>query len=223
MSDTKNKNTDNTRKALNIVFACVAIGAAVATVLLSPFGKRLISKAETTVPEITWEAMQNTLTTAEAIETTEPSETAEATSSIAPSVSIPSPTIPTKDPYKNYTLFIDPKTFNSSLERGVTTLIAKGNENVTMTITPLKDKSYTDLCSETEKTCALSNDKKLNIKNLYSCYRSQSGDKDNDIITTVYCIDAGNGGSIEIKYQYPVSAKEYEKNFDILLSMFKVL
>ncbi len=223
MSDSKNKNTNNTRKILNIVFACIAIGAAVATILLSPFGKRLISKEETTIQEITWEAMQNPVTTKENTQTVEASETAESTSSDIPSISVPLPTVPAKDPYKNYTLFIDPRTFTSTSDRGVTTVTAKENKDVSLIITPIKDKGYNELCADTEKIYSPITDKKLNVKSLYSGYRLQSGDKDNDIITTVYCIDDGRGGSIEIKYQYPVSAREYEKDFDILLSMFKVL
>lgn len=222
MAGSKNINPDKTRKLLNIVFACVAIGAAVTTFLLSPIGRRLTSSEETTLPEITWEAMQSEVITT--LNTTYLPETSVvSTSSDTPSVSVPEPTSPTVDPYKNYTLFIDKSTFESTLETGVTTLIAKGNEKVKMTITPLSATSYTKLCTDTKKTHSALNDKEiLKIENLNSCYRSQTGDKDEDIITTVYCIDDGKGASIEIKYQYPVAAKEYEKDFDILLSMFKV-
>ena len=223
MAEKKNQNTDNTRKILNIIFACVAIGAAVATFLLSPLGKKITPKEETTAPEITWEAMQNPITTKENTETVETSENSTEMPSDIPSVSIPLPTTPVKDPYKNYTLFIDPMTFTSTSHRGVTTITAKENQNVTLIVTPFKEKSYTELCTDTEKTFSPITDKKLNVKCLYSGYRLQSGDKDTDIITTVYCVDNGKGGSIEIKYQYPVSAKDYEKDFDILLSMFKVL
>lgn len=224
MAGSKNMNTDKTRQVLNIIFACVAIGAAVAAFLLSPMGRRLTSPKETMPSEITWEAMQSEVITTK--ETTDLPETSTSvnTSSDKPSVSVPEPTSPTVDPYKNYTLFIDKSTFDFTLETGVTTITAKGNANVKMTITPLNNTSYTKLCTDTENVHAAITDKEmLKIENLNSCYRSQTGDKDEDIITTVYCVDDGKGGSIEIKYQFPVSAKEYEKNFDILLSMFKVV
>ena len=223
MSDNKNKNTDKTRQIFNIIFACVAIGAAVTAFLLSPLGRRITDKTETTIPPITWEAMEssNVITTEETSETAEVSTTI---SSDDPSFSVPQPTNPTVDPYKNYTFFIDKSTFDYTLETGVTTLTAKGNKNVTMTVTPLNTTSYTKLCTDTKNAHAALTDKEiLKIENLNSCYRSQTGDKDEDIITTVYCIDDGKGGSIEIKYQYPVSAKEYERDFDILLSMFKLI
>ncbi len=217
MTDNKNK----VRQILNIVFACVAVGAAVVTFLLTPFGRRLTGKAEITDTLQETEFSQSTVPSAPSVTYTETVSVPETTE--APSFSVPHSTEPTIDPYKNYTLFIDRSTFDSKCETGVTTLTAKGNSNVKMTITPLSNVSYTKLCADTKKSFAVFTDKgMLKIESLNSCYRSQTGDKDDDVVTTVYCIDDGKGGSIEIKYQYPVIAKEYEKDFDILLSMFKV-
>lgn len=226
MAESKNSNSDKSRQILNIFFACVAIGAAVATFLLSPAGRRLTSKDETTLPPITWETMESTIETLPPTTATEITVQTEATTIISeePSFTVPKGTSPTTDPYKNYTFFTDKSVFDSTVNMGVTTLVAKGNPNVKMTITPLNDVSYSQLCEDTKKSHAPVTDKDmLKIESLNSCYRSQTGDMDEDIVTTVFCIDDGKGGSIEIKYQYPLSAKEYEKNFDILLSMFKVL
>lgn len=218
MTDNKTK----VRQILNIFFACVAIAAAVVTFLLTPYGRRLTGKAESNVAPSTDAPLQTTVpavpsaTHADTVSTSGTSE--------APSFSVPQSTEPSTDPYKNYAFFIDKSAFDSTYEKGVTTITAKGNVNVKMTVTPLADVSYTKLCTDTKKTYdALTDKERLKIENLNSCYRSQTGDKDNDVVTTVYCIDDGKGGSIEIKYQYPVIAKKYEKNFDVLLSMFKVI
>lgn len=230
MAESKNIKSDKPRQVLNIVFACVAIGAAVATFLLSPAGRRFTSKDETTLPPVTWEETAGTAeTTILTLPPTTEAQTQEETettiaSSESSSVYIPQPTSPSTDPYKNYTFFIDKTVFDSSVDMGVTTLVAKGNEKVKMTITPFSDVSYSILCENTKKTHAPLTDKEiLKIESLNSCYRSQTGDMDEDIVTTIYCIDDGKGGSIEIKYEYPLAAKEYENNFDVLLSMFKVL
>lgn len=226
MAESKNIKSDKPRQILSIIFACVAIGAAVATFLLSPAGRRLTSKDDTTIPPITWETMESTIETIPPVTETEAQNQVETPviNSESSSISIPQPTSPTTDPYKNYTFFIDKSVFDSTVNEGVTTLTVKGNEKVKMTVTPLREVSYSQLCENTKKSHAPLTDKEiLKIESLNSCYRSQTGDMDEDIVTTVYCIDDGNGGSIEIKYQYPNSAKDYENNFDILLSMFKVL
>ena len=142
---------------------------------------------------------------------------------VKPSVSIPPSTDPTPDIYKNYSIFIDKRTFDYTENEGVTTLVAKNNKQVTITVTPHRDISYTQLCTETKKSHAqLPADKNLKLKNLNTAFSSQTGDKDDDIITTIYCIDDGKGGSIELKSQLPVSAEGYKDDIQLVLSMFTV-
>ena len=83
---------------------------------------------------------------------------------------------------------------------------------------------YKECCRATEK-----NHKKLNgsaslkIENTNTVYRSQTGDGDSDIITTVYCVDDKKGGCIIIDCRTPVNATKYMETIEIMLSMFKVL
>lgn len=224
MAETKKPSNDKTRRILNITFACIAVGALIATVLLSPFGKRLLKKEETTAVE-TQAHTEVTVNTEKPVVTEtrvlNDGDTAEANT--APSVSVPPSTNPVQDIYKNYSVFIDKRTFDYTENEGVTTLVAKDNKQVTITVTPHKDMSYSQLCTEVKKSHAqLPADKKLNLKNLNTAFSSQTGDKDSDVITTVYCIDDGKGGSIELKTQLPVSAEGYKDDIQLVLSMFTV-
>ncbi len=215
MAESKKPINDKPRQILNIVFAGIAVCAAVVTLLLTPFGKRLIGKdttaasAEQSSSEIFLSENSTTVTDS----TVQASDT--------PSVSVPKPTKPQVDSYKNYTFFIDKKTFNYVENDGVTMLTAKNNSDVTMTVTPMKSVSYTKLCEETAKTHQRIRDNDIlkNLENLSVVYGSEK----DGLVTTIYCVDDGTGGCIEIKCQYPTSAAEYEKDFKILLSMFKVL
>ena len=220
MAETK-KSNDKTRRVLNIMFACIAIGALIATVLLSPFGKRLLKKEETT-------AVQTEAQTESAVSTTKPvipEENSQNTgdnssaSSAKPSVSVPPSTDPSPDIYKNYSIFIDKRTFDYTENQGVTTLVAKNNKQVTVTVTPHKDMSYTQLCTEVKKSHEqLPADKKLKLENLNTAFSTENG----NIITTVYCIDDGKGGSIELKTQLPTNEKDYNDDITLILSMFTV-
>ena len=136
-----------------------------------------------------------------------------------PSVSVPKPTSPIVDTNKNYTFFVDKNVFDCIDSEGVTTLKAKDNNSVIITVTPYNSVSYSSLCSNTAKIHERDGEQpKLNIENLYAVYHSDK----NGTTTTVYCIDDNNGGSIKIKYERPSDADEYDKNFEILASMFKV-
>lgn len=208
---------DKTRRILQTVFACIAIISAVITLALTPVGKKLLKSGETS--EIT----ATSPVTTDEVQTTAVEASAENSEERSTAVSIPTPTEPTTDPYKNYNIFIDFKTFDYTVEKGVTTLVAKENSKVTMTVTPLK-KDYSEHCDELlDSYASMGDSATLNIENINSGYRSQTGDKDDDIITTVYCVDDGKGGCIEIKYQTPVSAEGYARRFEILLTMFNVL
>lgn len=215
----KKPDSDKGRRVLNVVFLCVAVGAAVTTLLLTPFGKRLLPNADTTAQSTTTStAVSTTVTEAHTVTESETDSKSEETT-----VFVPEPTEPTVDPYKNYSVLINKTKFNYTEEKGVTTLTAKDNENVILTVTPFTDKSYTKLCEETKELHdAISVGDEFTVEALNSAYRSQTGDKDDDIITTVYCVDDGKGGSIEIKYQTPVNAREFENDFNILLSMFTI-
>lgn len=125
---------------------------------------------------------------------------------------------------KGYAILIDTTSFTSAEnEDGVTVVTAKENDKVKMTITPLNDVSYDTLCLDTLAFYGeLGENSALKIGSKNSAYRSQTGDKDDDVITTVYCVDNGKGGSIEIRYETPVSADGYSEDFETMLSMFKV-
>ncbi len=121
---------------------------------------------------------------------------------------------------KRYTFFLDTRTFTSTENGNVTILIAKDNDNVKMTITPLRGTSYTQLCTDTEQYASpLEEICELNVMTIYSAYQTQA----DGIVTTVYCVDDGVGSSIEIKYTVPENEINFTKDFELLLSMFKLL
>ncbi len=217
MSDKKKRN-------LIIVLCILALVIAIVAIAFAPFGRKATSDSDS--PNIT-DASDITETTQ--ITTTESTSASEATETTADSTEttfvVPPSTDPIINPNKNYTLFIDKTVFDvSENDDGVTTLTAKDNGTVKMTITPVREMSYRQCCRATEK-----NHKKLNgsaaleIANTNTAYRSQTGDSDSDIITTVYCVDDDKGGCIVIECRTPVNATKYIETIEIMLSMFKVL
>lgn len=217
MSDKKKRN-------LIIVLCILALVIAIVAIAFAPFGRKATSDSDS--PNIT-DASDITETTQ--ITTTESTSASETTETTADSTEttfvVPPSTDPIINPNKNYTLFIDKTVFDvSENDDGVTTLTAKDNGTVKMTITPVREMSYRQCCRATEK-----NHKKLNgsaaleIANTNTAYRSQTGDSDSDIITTVYCVDDDKGGCIVIECRTPVNATKYIETIEIMLSMFKVL
>ena len=197
---------------LIVAFICLIITATVMVLLLTPFGKQLLGFGKNGEPmgESTSEAVIETVATSR--------ETLLSPEEI-PSVSIPAPTEPTIDTDKNYTFFVDKNVFNQTQAEGTTTLTAKENKNVVVTVTPYKTVSYAELCTTTAKLHYKdSTQPELNTDNLYAVYHSET----NGTTTTIYCIDDGNGGSIKLKLERPAGATEYDKHFEILVSMFKV-
>lgn len=213
----KNENTSNKkRNILIIVFICLIVLATICVLVLSPFGKSLLGIGKNGEPIGTPPTdfiSENAKTTEETSKVTliSPDE--------MPSVSVPKPTSPTVDTNKNYTFFVDKNVFDCIDSEGVTTLKAKDNNSVIITVTPYNSVSYSSLCSNTAKIHERDGEQpKLNIENLYAVYHSDK----NGTATTVYCIDDNNGGSIKLKYERPSDADEYDKDFEILASMFKV-
>ncbi len=216
MSDKKKRN-------LIIVLCVLAVVIAIVAIAFNPFGKKATGNSDS--PNIS-DISDFTQTTTATSTTSEPSEATE-TSVLTTETTfvVPSSTDPIINPNKNYTLFIDKSVFEfSENDDGITTLTAKDNGSVKMTITPVREMSYKQCCTATEK-----NHKKLNssaalkIENANTVYRSQTGDSDNDIITTVYCVDDKKGGCIVIECRTPVNATKYMETIEIMLSMFKVL
>lgn len=209
--------SDKKRRTLIIVLCVLAVVVAVAAIIVAPFGRK--ATGETDSPAITQNAQSTTENTAVSTNTTSEEISEEVSFSVPPS------TEPNINPNKNYTLFIDKSTFSfTENEDGTMELVAKDNSNVKMTITPIRDESYKQRCNKAEDNHSkLSNSENLEIENTNSAYRSQTGDKGSDIITTVYCVDDNKGGCIEIMYQTPVSATEYAETIEIMLSMFKVI
>ena len=216
MSDKKKRN-------LIIILCVLAVIIAVVAIAFAPFGKKATGNSDS--PNIS-DVSEITQTTTEISTTTKVSETTEPTVlSTETTFAVPSSTDPIINPNKNYTLFIDKSVFESDEnDDGITTLTAKDNSNVTVTITPVREMGYKECCRATEKNHKkLSNSASLKIENTNTVYRSQTGDSDSDIITTVYCVDDKKGGCIIIDCRIPVNATKYMDTIEIMLSMFKVL
>jgi len=214
MSNKKKRN-------LIIILGVLAIAIAISAIALSPFGKKATGNSDS--PNITDspESTQAITETTTLPETT----TEEASQSTETSFVVPSSTDPVINPNKNYTLFIDKSVFeiNEKVD-GETILTAKNDPSVSMTITPVREMSYKQCCRATEnKHEKLDGSEKLEIENTNTVYRSQTGESDSDIITTVYCIDDNKGGCIVIDCRTPVGSPEYMNTIKIMLSMFKVL
>ena len=215
MSDKKKRN-------LIIVLCVLAVVIAIVAIAFAPFGKKATGDSDS--PNIS-DVSEITQTTAEISTTTEVSETTKTTVSTETTFVVPSSTDPIINPNKNYTLFIDKTIFESSENGdGITTLTAKDNGAVKMPITPVREMSYKQCCTATEKNHKkLSSSAALKIENTNTVYRSQTGDSDSDIITTVYCVDDKKGGCIVIECRIPVNATSYMETIEIMLSMIKVI
>lgn len=216
MSDKKKRN-------LIIVLCVLAVVIAIVAIAFAPFGKKATGNSDS--PNIA-DSSEISPTSIVTTTTSEPAETTEATViSTETTFVVPSSTDPVINPNKNYTLFIDKTIFDvSENDDGITTLVAKDNSNVKMTITPVREMGYKECCRATEKNHKkLSSSAALKIENTNTVYRSQTGDGDSDIITTVYCIDDKKGGCIVIDCRTPVNSTKYMDTIEIMLSMFKVL
>ena len=215
MSDKKKRN-------LIIVLCILAVVIAIVAIAFAPFGKKATGDSDS--PNIT-DISETTGTTTEIITTSEPinSETDEI--STETTFVVPSSTDPVINPNKNYTLFIDKTVFDvTENASGITTLTAKDNGNVKITITPVREMGYKECCRATEKNHKkLGSSAALKIENTNTVYRSQTGDSNSDIVTTVYCVDDKKGGCIIIDCRTPVVANSYMETIEIMLSMFKVL
>lgn len=213
MSDKKKRN-------LIIVLCVLAVVIAIVAIAFAPFGKKATGNSDS--PNIT-DITESTQITTEITTTSESSETT--VLSTETTFVVPSSTDPIINPNKNYTLFIDKTIFESGeTDDGITTLTAKDNSNVKVTITPVREMSYKQCCTATEKNHKkLGDSAKLKIENTNTVYRSQTGDTDSDIITTVYCVDDKKGGCIVIDCRTPVNATKYMETIEIMLSMFKVI
>lgn len=216
MSDKKKRN-------LIIVLCVLAVVIAIVAIAFAPFGKKATGNSDS--PNIA-DSSEISPTLIVTTTTSEPAETTEATViSTETTFVVPSSTDPVINPNKNYTLFIDKTIFDiSENDDGITTLVAKDNSNVKMTITPVREMGYKECCRATEKNHKkLSSSAALKIENTNTVYRSQTGDGDSDIITTVYCIDDKKGGCIVIDCRTPVNSTKYMDTIEIMLSMFKVV
>ena len=195
---------------------------AIVAIAFAPFGKKATGNSDspniTDIIETTQSVVSDFSEEASEIQETESNST-------DTTLAIPQSTDPIVNPNKNYTLFIDKTVFDASeSDDGSTSLIAKDNGSVKMTITPVREMSYKQCCNATEKNHKkLSSSANLKIGNTNTVYRSQTGDTDNDIITTVYCVDDNKGGCIVIECRVPVAATKYTETIEIMLSMFKVL
>lgn len=219
------KTNNKARIAIRVVFGIIAVASLVTMVLISPFGKRLMGKDEATTTEGVVETIPGGVETEPFVpptkEDTAESEVQEGTTNPTPavSVSVPQPTQPVENPLKNYSIFINSYKFNYTEENGITTAVAKDDENIKMTVTPKGDITYSDLCEKVKSELGSpASDRKLQLANANTCYSSET----DHIKTTVFCVDDGKGGSIEIRYHYPADKDGYEDEFSFMISMFKV-
>jgi hypothetical protein len=201
------------RPKLHVGLGVVALLSAVATLVLSPIGQKALKKDDSSQAKPSTPPIVVSTTTKPA--STQPA-TQTATYADEHKVEATKP----KKKTKNYTLFIYEKVFIWAEDKGVTTIYAKSDKDANMTITPMKGMSYKALCDSTKTYASpVSKYQKINSKNLCSVFQTKQA----GIVTTIYCIDDGKGSSIEIKYQYPSANEKIKKDFNILLSMFKVL
>ena len=220
MSDKKKRN-------LIIVLCILAIVIAIVAIAFAPFGRKATGNSDspkiTDNGKITQSVAESSFETASETETTTTQVTEDSSSDTT--IVIPPSTDPIVNPNKNYTLFIDKTVFESKEnDDGVMTLTAKDNGSVKMTITPVRDMRNKQCFRATEKNHKkLCDSANLENKNNNTAYRSQTGDSDSDIITTVYCVDDKKGGCIIIECRTPVGATQYMETIEIMLSMFKVI
>ncbi len=199
--DAKAQRKVKIRAALHWIFGVVALISLAATLLLSPLGDFLRKPAED---------KDNIISTTGASDGNQ-GESADRNEA-------PPSTTEAKQP-KKYSLLIYKNDFISAVEEDITIIYAKSSKDATMTITPIKGTSFKALSDNTAADYKKTSDfQEINCTNSYNVY-SKTVD---NIVYRVYCIDDGEGSSIEIKYQYPKDNKEIEEGFDILLSMFKV-
>lgn len=216
--------SDKKKRILIIILCVLAVVIAIVAIAFAPFGKKATGSSDSPniadSSEITQSVEQSSSETASEATTTQVTEATSTDTTIV----IPPSTDPIVNPNKNYTLFIDKTVFDASeSDDGSTSLVAKNNSNVKMTITPVREMSYRQCCTATEKNHKkLDSSAKLDIQNTNTAYRSQTGDSDSDIITTVYCVDDNKGGCIVIECNTPVGSTGYMKTIEIMLSMFKV-
>lgn len=216
--------SDKKKRGLIIALCVLAVVIAIVAIAFEPFGKKTTGNSDspniTDVSDTTEAAKITTTESATASETTETTADSTETTFV-----VPPSTDPIINPNKNYTLFIDKTVFDASEnDDGVTTLTAKDNGTVKMTITPVREMGYRECCRATEKKHErLNSSAALEIPNTNTAFRSQTGDSDSDIVTTVYCVDDDKGGCIVIECRTPVNAAEYMETIEIMLSMFKVI
>ncbi len=137
--------------------------------------------------------------------TVEPQQTAE-------DITIPQSTEPAAKT-KNYTFYIDKLKYDSVEEDGVTKLTAKDGSGAVMTVAPVASKSYEEYCDMLASE--LGKGEKLPIAFENSGFGNAS--------EIAYCVDDGKGGCIEIRYSVPDGGEKYAEEFEVMLTMFKIV
>ncbi len=202
--DDKRLKKEKIRATLHWIFGVIAIISFAVTLLLSPLGDFLRKEPE--------DKPQTNI-----VSTTSPTESNSETEKAETTLPQTEPDVIIEDT-KNYSLLIFKKVFISAEDKDTTIIYAKADRDANMTITPIKGTSYKALCDKTAgEYKKISDYQEINSKNAYSVYETEA----DGLVKKVYCIDDGDGSSIEIKYQYAKDDKDTKQDFDILLSMFK--
>lgn len=205
MSEPKKTNHEQkiSKKGIYVLIIILVVLLAAVILILTPFGKKLLSPVLGTTAAGTTEASESVTTASTSAESAAPSTTGTGAKG-------------------EYSITVDETAFSSAQKGDVMTITAKKNKAVQMTITTLKNKSYDAQCEELKKSYAPMGDTgRLNISNKNAGFRIQSGDENNDTITTVYCVDNGAKGCVVIKYTTTVAAsKGFGAQLQKMLSTF---
>ena len=140
--------------------------------------------------------------------TAEPQQTAE-------DITVPQSTEPAAKT-KNYTFYIDMLKYDSVEEDGVTKLTAKDGSGAVMTVAPVP-KAYAEYCEMLASE--LGKGEKLPI----AAENSGFGNAADNASEIAYCVDDGNGGCIEIRYSVPEGDTAHRSEFEVMLTMFKIV
>lgn len=116
---------------------------------------------------------------------------------------------------KNYTFYIDMVNYDAVEENGVTKLTAKDGSGAVMTVAPVASKSYAEYCDMLASE--LGSGEKLPITAENSGFGSAANGE------VAYCVDDGGSGCIEIRYSIPDGGEKYAEEFEVMLTMFKIV
>lgn len=132
-----------------------------------------------------------------------------------------------KEKMADYVIYINKEIFETQTKDGVQTITGIDNPQAKMTIYQEED-IHVDECLEKIKQETGRNvfeqAEALNIEAEYQGILITEGEKWNDIIKRIYCIDNGQGGCFVIIYSHTVEADEgFGSRFRSMLNTFQII